>query len=330
MPKSAPIFIDDIASYATPEGTVEVEIDKPESKSANRQPLAHGWAEDAVVQPGLLVGGGDYSVAQSYRVKSTSPQSFCLLVNLGATFISESVDRSIELPSGHFGMINFKEPFPENYLRAAGTRQWRSGIVMSQEWLDSGRLDDIEMDRPALRALLASHAAPKTAVTPDAVRWVAQQVIASMDAGGPLGRLRREIAGLQLVCQVADALFALPAPAGSGRRQLPPARIARVREFLDNLGPHDEVALSDLSKTANMSIRTLSRHFRSAYGTSIIAYVSEARMETARRALERGEMTIDQAAFAAGFTHRANFAKAFKRRFGVTPGAARVSSSGHV
>ncbi len=98
-------------------------------------------------------------------------------------------------------------------------------------------------------------------------------------------------------------------------------RVRKVREHLDSLGPLDAVALTDLAKTAGMSIRSLSRHFRVAFGVTITAYVSNARMESARRALARGEATIDFAAYVAGFSHTANFVRAFKHRYGFTPGS---------
>jgi AraC-like DNA-binding protein len=43
------------------------------------------------------------------------------------------------------------------------------------------------------------------------------------------------------------------------------------------------------------------------------------RLERARLALERGEVAIAEAAFLAGYASPANFATAFKRRFGLTP-----------
>jgi AraC-like DNA-binding protein len=68
----------------------------------------------------------------------------------------------------------------------------------------------------------------------------------------------------------------------------------------------------------------LQRQFRSVYGTTVFEFLRECRLQRARQALERDGITVGQAALLAGYTSAANFATAYRRRFGLAPKLARV------
>jgi AraC-like DNA-binding protein len=89
--------------------------------------------------------------------------------------------------------------------------------------------------------------------------------------------------------------------------------------MLDSLAPAEGLRLDDLAGQHGMSIRSMTRHFRLTFGTTIIEYVAARRMEKASAALEDG-LSIDQAAYIAGFGHTTNFSAAFRRRYGHPPG----------
>lgn len=74
--------------------------------------------------------------------------------------------------------------------------------------------------------------------------------------------------------------------------------------------------LTDLAAIHGMSVRSLSRHFKQMFGSTVLGYVSGRRINSARAALERDEFTLDQAAYVAGFDHTANFSTAFRKRYG--------------
>jgi AraC-like DNA-binding protein len=90
-------------------------------------------------------------------------------------------------------------------------------------------------------------------------------------------------------------------------------------EDYQSLAPDVEVRLVELAASHGMSVRSLCRHFRKTFGTTVLAYVSEKRMENARVTLEQKGFTIDQAAYIAGFAHTSNFSSAFQRRYGYRP-----------
>jgi AraC-like DNA-binding protein len=72
-----------------------------------------------------------------------------------------------------------------------------------------------------------------------------------------------------------------------------------------------------------VNANTLQRQFRAVFGTTVFDYLRECRLLRARRALEHGGVTVGQAALAAGYTSAANFATAYRRRFGHVPKLAR-------
>ena len=81
--------------------------------------------------------------------------------------------------------------------------------------------------------------------------------------------------------------------------------------------------LDELAGSAGMSRSHLAARFRETVGTTPIRYLNSWRMARAKDLLRATEQTIAQVAEHTGYQSEFAFAKAFKRYFGVTPGAAR-------
>ena len=67
----------------------------------------------------------------------------------------------------------------------------------------------------------------------------------------------------------------------------------------------------------------LSRMFRERYGVSILNYISETRIKSAKKALCETKKSIYEIAEENGFLSSNVFIKAFKKQEGITPGAYR-------
>lgn len=92
-----------------------------------------------------------------------------------------------------------------------------------------------------------------------------------------------------------------------------------AREYLeDNL--QENVSLEDLSRLANLSPYHLSRVFGEEVGMPPHAYQIQARMRRARDLLLRG-WSLARVAQETSFFDQSHFARHFKRRVGVSPGA---------
>lgn len=79
--------------------------------------------------------------------------------------------------------------------------------------------------------------------------------------------------------------------------------------------------LQDIALSLGISISTLQRKFKAAYGITVNSYCRQRRLEMARAALTIDDLSIGEAAYLAGYNHTSNFITAFKKRFGITPTA---------
>ena len=99
-------------------------------------------------------------------------------------------------------------------------------------------------------------------------------------------------------------------------------RLREVRDYLEHCEDED-LSLERIARQACINPNTLQKQFRALYGTTVFEFLRETRLQRARQALERDGVTVGQAATLAGYSSGANFATAYKRRFGLPPKLAR-------
>lgn len=93
----------------------------------------------------------------------------------------------------------------------------------------------------------------------------------------------------------------------------------RLRVIDDRLRDlRNTVSLEDLARLCNLSVRQLTRGFRTSRGCSIKEFVAHRRIEEAKRLLSGGE-GVKAIAFAVGFASPSAFAYAFRSATGATP-----------
>lgn len=135
--------------------------------------------------------------------------------------------------------------------------------------------------------------------------------------------LMQEARALELLAHVFRSA------AGSGTSLVtmagPRRAVARLRAAQEFMAANIEtdMTLADVAGAACVSVSTLQRLFREQLGIPVWEYLRRLRLEHARRFLERGEGSVTEAAFRAGYNSPANFATAFKRAFGVSPSQCR-------
>lgn len=113
--------------------------------------------------------------------------------------------------------------------------------------------------------------------------------------------------------------------AGASIAPLSPAtrrRLDRVREVL-LADPTAAVGLADLAAHAGCSPFHLSRLFRRACGSSLVAYRTRLRIALALDRLAHGADNLAALASDLGFSHQSHFGATFRRHVGLTPRAAR-------
>jgi AraC family transcriptional regulator len=107
--------------------------------------------------------------------------------------------------------------------------------------------------------------------------------------------------------------------------KLDPRRLSRVLEYIHaNLG--DGLDIRGMASTASLSHFHFARAFKASTGQTPYRYVSAKRLARAKVLLAQS-LPIAEIALALNFSSQANFTRAFRREFGITPGRYREQQS---
>ena len=137
---------------------------------------------------------------------------------------------------------------------------------------------------------------------------------------GSIGKLYAQAKVLEFLSLLAEHL-AVPPEGGRGHSPIDP-KMARLHDELTRL-QGKAPTLNELAKQYGMSARALNERFRDAYGQSIFACLSEARLAEAHEALLKTDTPIKAIAARLGYAHVSNFTSAFRSKYGYPPGSLR-------
>lgn len=196
---------------------------------------------------------------------------------------------------------------------------WRSvGVRLERGALDllgpDGAIPDLVMDALSVRRDNIAQSAPLSGPA----RAVSNLLLRSPYEGA-MRRLFQQSKALELLVHLFERLESGP-DAGQelGAAEVRRVRLARDRLLAELRDPPD---LETLALDVGLSPKRLNRGFRALYGTTVFDYLRDARLEAA---LEAGTpLTLKQLAWELGYGQASNFATAFRRRFGVSPGLYR-------
>lgn len=172
---------------------------------------------------------------------------------------------------------------------------------------------------PPFRELLASsrvREAKSQAPTRRVLRLLEE--IVGEDVRGPGRLLWHEAKALELLALLTDEL----ADATDAEQpRLSPREIERVERVRGHLVGHlqSPPTLAELARGAAMSETKLKGAFRVRFGTSVFAFLREARMVEARRLLRARSLNVTEIAQRVGYANPSKFAAAFRRQFGKSP-----------
>lgn len=143
--------------------------------------------------------------------------------------------------------------------------------------------------------------------------------------------------GLRMDALALDLISALARDHAESGRQTRPARgqgtldrrrLDRVLAFI-NENLEQDLSLADLADVACVSVFHFARVFQQTIGATPHAYLSERRLDLARRKLANGADSLTEIAQACRFSNQANFTRAFTRATGVSPGRYRQTMLSH-
>lgn len=286
------------------------------------KPLARGRFECVEYPAGLSVHVCDMEeLAGTTTDSELSPRlSFLLLLRGKLTFRLNN--HAFELCSDAgprcAAMILESPTYWERDLRR-GCQQTKVHVTVSPQWLAQHcpktatrvwslslqRSQSLPLWRPSARAFAA-----------------ASEILAVTNPEMELQRLHIENQALLLVAEGLAGLELWQQRQSTGSRRA--HRIADICQYLDS-HLDQPFHLDDIGKMFGMSTSTLQRYFKQVTGMPVGDYVRSKRLEHARQLLLGEGATVNQASYAAGYSHATNFIAAYKRRYGCCPGSERNS-----
>ncbi|MBW9399764.1 AraC family transcriptional regulator [Leclercia sp. EC_58] len=281
---------------------------------ASSSPVLHGDVEEMILPSGISLTHSDVRVLQPYETTSRHSSPLYVLVVLeGCVTLTLSGNVYVVRP----GMA-FSARLSEQQAMSA-----RHDADIALKTLSFGVYPDDARRENLLASLLAQW---ERLNAPTFVWQVPDFVLAGIQHARQRERssLSRQLLlegvmyqllghGLHLREQQGTAL----AGASSGEQ----ARLEQIRHLLEQ-APEQEYTLAQLAAQAAMSPSSLRSKFRQAYGCTVFDYLRDCRLALARRYLLEGH-SVQQAAWMSGYQHATNFATAFRRRYGICPGAVR-------
>lgn len=212
---------------------------------------------------------------------------------------------------------------PDAYRRQAHRGQAEHKLVLSllPEWLEQLGGEDARA-RARIQAFGARHLARLDWRPSARAIALAHQIVHGPERPGLIEQLYQEARVMEIVAEglAAVAGEAPPQAALSLREH------RRLRELQGRLdaGEFEQGGLAEIANSVGMSVSSLQRSFKAFAGEGLFEYLRGRKLDAAREALAREGLSVGQAAALAGYGNAANFATAFKRRFGCSPSALRA------
>ncbi|MBC8651321.1 helix-turn-helix transcriptional regulator [Pseudomonas sp. MTM4] len=279
-----------------------------------------GWLQ---LRDGLSLHWSDYEELQDFVTENVvGPRlSFVLFldgqseVNYGDLSLTFGQPGRCRSPEGIALAMNEPVLFRRQARRGRHIR--KLVVSLSPEWFEAAGGEA----GSSVHRFMQSHLAPQVWQPSARLLTLAEQMLNPPDYDPLLQRLYLESRALDIAC---EALGSLDERAPSvGLRPHEHVRVQRLTELLDS-GAADDWTLERIAREIGVNANTLQRQFRTLHGMTVFEYQRARRLLQARQALERDGVSVNEAAWRAGYNSPANFATAFKRQFGISPRQVRA------
>lgn len=232
-------------------------------------------------------------------------------------------DHPVTINAGQSGFFSFPKSV-EVFEKADDQRMLRIYLMLNGDRLF--KLAQGEEDRfyPVLKSLETKfHSRFCNIITP-VMKVVLYQII-HCPYTGMTRQLFLEGKAMELLAHKLEQLCP-----GSGRHDysMKPSDVERIHHAAHLLvrdlnNPPD---IMTLTKLVGLNRDKLHQCFRKVFGFSPFEFLRDQRLKTAMLLLQDGELNVTQAALMVGYSNISYFAKAFKLKFGITPGELRKAS----
>lgn len=302
-------------------------LDSPDDSISMDDTLIAGEMLNQELRRGLFLHGGDVVEEHAFTVTSRLREGLSCIFFLDGAVTVRIGDRPFQFGGGAAGAAAIMNVTPESFQRASTGRQHVRHLVVSAtpEWLDLEATEELRDERLAA-TLFKDHLADHRWTPTSRVLGLVREILAPSAFMPGLRRLYLEGRAVEIVAETISAVMRADRAVDDGgiltRHER--VRLQRAKDLIA-ADPSDSLSVEAIAREAGVSASGLQRLFRLSVGRSVFEYVRLARLERALCALRNGETSVQEASALAGYSSAANFATAFKRRYGVTPREASAS-----
>jgi len=101
-------------------------------------------------------------------------------------------------------------------------------------------------------------------------------------------------------------------------------KIQQVKKMIDeDLSKNHSI--SELAKAVGTNEQYLKKYFKQHYGKTVMNYITEAKMEHAKKLILMGKYRVSDVARMTGYKHSTHFTTAFKKYFGIIPNSLKYT-----
>lgn len=276
------------------------------------------------VRPGLLLHASDARYERTVTTHLVKERSlnFSIVVRGGWQAILGGIPLACggQYPQATAFVLSEADEWRKRTMEGGHARM--VNVMVSPNWLEESGLESGFQLGKSIHRLTRRHRWNGQWRPSSRIVALAEQILGVPRYTGVLQKLYLESRAIEIV---VDAL-AILADDSATSTSVSPADHRRMHLVLERLDAavDDIPSLSVLARDARVSIRTLQRQFALVHGVGVLDYARRRRLDFAHNLLEREGVTVAQAAYHAGYAHPANFATAFKRRFGLSPSQVRT------
>jgi len=140
----------------------------------------------------------------------------------------------------------------------------------------------------------------------------------------PMTRIMTQSLTLELLALHIEQLACLT-DSKHGSSDIPPADMEKLYSAKDFIERHflEDLTLTNVCREVMLNEFKLKNGFKTLFGTSVIRYVRQLRMDFAQNLLRDNKMTVEEVAGKLGYRYPNHFSVAYKKHFGVVPSEGR-------
>ncbi|MEP3351095.1 MAG: AraC family transcriptional regulator [Marinomonas sp.] len=294
-------------------------IIKADTKT-NSLALATGDILSYQMLNGVILHGGSTIELQDYQITSTVSKSMIIVILLEGqlTFNYDDLDIQLKSDDKHTGIaVNFCKPVCLGREFKKGNKVTKLNILLPTSWLETFTKNDCRYQH-----LTENHLASHSLNITEAMKVRSQEILQLHSCKSLIDKLKIESQVQLLLTEIFQQLSIKQTPQNDSTHT---NHLASSDHALDYLIKYIELNIDKdltpaaLSELSAMSVSNIQRRFKKTLGYSIQSYIRRRRLDLARQKLERGLITITEAAYTCGYRYPSNFTNAYKKTFGYPP-----------